>query len=91
MFLRNSLNLSELQFLSCGVVVMLLIFQDDFTDYGKGAKEPAWVADLCIGGPPGNILVVIVCYFIASWRTNSLRQQLSRTFFLKKLICGSLL
>ena len=65
MFLR-SLNHSELQFLSCGVVVMLLIF---VTDYRKGAKQPAWVADLCIGGHLGNIFIVIVCYFIASWRT----------------------
>jgi len=30
---------------------MLLIFEDDFTDYRKGAKGPAWVADLCIDGP----------------------------------------
>ena len=55
MFLHDSLNLSELQFLSCGVLVMLLIFQDDFTDYRKGAKQPAWVADLCIGGHSGNV------------------------------------
>ena len=45
---------------------MLLIF---LTDYRKGAKQPAWVADLCIGGHLGNIFIVIVCYFIASWRT----------------------
>lgn len=69
MFLHDSLNLSELQFLSCGVLVMLLIFQDDSTDYRKGAKQPAWVADLCIGGHSGNVPVVIVCYLIASWRT----------------------